>query len=709
MAILVFNLWGYNELYNLFLGGIFLNKYIKKVLDHPKMVVSIYVLLLIFSIFSYTKVDVNYHINDYLPSKSKSTIALKTMEEEFDEMIPNVRVMLKDVSINQTLETIEELKNVDGVMDIIWLDDFENLMKPSSFMDEKHLDNYYKNNSALIDITVDTDKEIDAVEGIREIIGPDNAMTGSAVNAAMSTTSSIKEIAIVTAIGFLFTILILILTTDSYIEPLIILIGLVAGIVINAGTNIIFGQISFVTNAAGNILLLAVSLDYTVFILHRYKEERGKYDNYRDAIESAVVSSYSSIFSSALTTIIGFIALVFMQFKIGQDMGLALAKGIFISLITVFTLTPVTILYMDKFIDRTSHKNFMPSFDKLGNFVLKKKNILVILFALVMIPCFLASQNNDYYFGNSHVFGENTQVGRDKIAIEKEFGKGDNYALLLPKGNLEKERELSNELKSLPEVKSIVSYVDSVGETIPEEFLDKDLIKKLNSDQYTRMILSVLVDYEGEKTVALIEKIEDICEKYYGDDYHLAGEGISTFDLKNTVIKDMAVVNIIAISAVFLVLLFSLKSLLLPVLLLATIEAAILINMSVPYFRSSPIFYISYLIISSIQLGATVDYAILLTERYDENRKLMAKDLAVKNTISQVAVSIMTSASAMIIVGFLLGKFSSHGMISQIGYRLSVGATASFVNVLFVLPGLLYLLDGAIQKTTKDTNFVNER
>lgn len=682
---------------------------IKRGIKHPKTISIIYAVLIVISIISYPKIEVNYNINDYLPKNSDSTVSLDKMKEEYDELIPNLRVMLEDVTINETLDMIKKIEDVPGVQNVVWLDDFESVMKPMAFMDADNLENYYKNNNALMNITVQEDSIISATEEIRKIIGDDNKMTGSAVNTAIATTNSVSEIRVVTIVGVLFTILILILTTESWIEPVIILIGLLVSIVINAGTNLIFGEISFVTNAAGNILLLAVSLDYTVFVLHRYKEEKKNYDDHIMAMEKALEVSFSSILSSALTTIIGFLALIFMQFRIGPDLGLALAKGVFISLVTEFTLMPIVILKMDNLIEKTEHKKFVPSFKKFGEFVLKHKNANLVIFFIIMIPCFLASKNNAYYFGNSHIYGVDTKLGRDTVAIENEFGKSDTYVLLLPKGDLEKERKLSSDLKNIDEVSNIISYVDTVGETIPENFIDGDSLKKLNSKNYTRMIVSVNADYEGEDTIKLIEKVKETANRYYDDEYYLAGEGISTYDLKNTVMDDMNVVNIIAIVAVFLVLLLSKKSLLIPVILVSAIETAIFINMSVPYFRSTTIFYIAYLIISSIQLGATVDYAILLTERYCEMRETLDRRDSIKTTLEKVSVSILTSALTMIIVGFLLGKFSTHGLISQLGYLLSVGTTASIIIVLFVLPGLLYMFDGPIQKTTKNINFVNER
>jgi len=280
--------------------------------------------------------------------------------------------------------------------------------------------------------------------------------------------------------------------------------------------------------------------------------------------------------------------------------------------------------------------------------------------------------------------------------------------LLVPKGDLAKQKELSDALHDVPEVTSIVSYVDTVGSEVPEQYLDEATLAKLNSDDYTRMVLTVDADMEGTATFSLVEQIRDIAENYYPDEWLLAGEGVSTLDLKDTVTADMVKVNLIAIAAVFVVLLVTMKSISIPVLLVLGIETAIWINLSVPYFSDKSIFYIAYLIISSIQLGATVDYAILFTDRYMEYRKTQNKRDSIIATVSSCTVSILTSATVLTVVGFLLGAISSHGLLAQLGTLLGRGTLCSLAIVLFVLPGLLYLFDGLIKKTTLGIQFYKE-
>lgn len=641
-------------------------------------------------------------LNDYLPDKSASTQALDLMENEYDGGIPNARVMVQNVSVPQALEYKEKLLAVDGVTDVTWLDDAASVTVPLETIDTDTAETYYKDGNALFSVTVDEDKRIEAVEKIREIIGDDNAMTGSAVTTAVATTSTVSEISEIAVIAVVFVLFVLILTTTSFAEPFLVLGGLGIAIIINAGSNLMFGEISFVTNAAGNILQLAVSLDYSVFLLHRFAECRQTADNPEDAMVQALTMSTSSILSSGLTTVIGFLALCLMQFRIGPDLGLALAKGVAISLITVFVFMPALILCTYKLIDKTQHRSFMPSFKGFGKFVSRVMIPFVIIFVILIVPCYLASNANSFYYGASHIFGSATQLGANTEKIENAFGQRDTYVFMAPKNSTATQAELSGELHGIPQIKSILSYVDTVGKVIPEQYLDSGTLSKLNSEKYTRMVLMVDAAYEGDETFSLVEKIRKTAEKYYPGGWCLAGEGVSTYDLMDTVTADMVKVNLVAIDAVFVVLLFTMKSPVLPVILVLSIETAIWINLSIPYFSDQAIFYIAYLIINSIQLGATVDYAILFTDRYREMRQTYAKRDAIIQTVSAVAVSILTSASVLTAVGFLLGAFSTHGLLSQLGYFLGKGTLCSLAIVLFVLPGLLYLFDKIIVKKSKE-------
>ena len=358
--------------------------------------------------------------------------------------------------------------------------------------------------------------------------------------------------------------------------------------------------------------------------------------------------------------------------------------------------------------DKTAHRPFVPKFDGFARLVTKIMLPLAAVFAVVMIPSYLASNSNSYYYGASNIFGKGTEYGRDTEAVEEIYGKSDTYVLMVPKGDNVTMKKLSERLQALPQVSSVLSYVDTVGIEIPEQYLDEETLSKLVSENYSRLVLNMDTEYEGEGTFELVKEIRNTAETFY-EEYHLAGQGVTTYDLMETVTSDMLKVNLIAIGAVFVVLLLTMKSISLPFILVLSIETAIWVNMSFPYFMDTTIFYISYLIVSSIQLGATVDYAILFTDRYLELRKEFGKKQAVQQMLSSCVVSLIASSSVMIVVGFLMGFISTHGLLAQLGLFIGRGTLCSLMIVLFVLPGLLYLFDGLIGRTTLHSEFVKER
>lgn len=681
----------------------------KGIVNHPKLILTVFILAAVCGLFLQSLVGVNYDMKDYLPKDSHSTVSLEIMQEEFKGGIPNARVMVKNVTVPKALEYKEKLLSCEGVTDVMWLDDAADICMPLSSIDEETVNLYYKDNTALFTVTVEENKEIEAVDSIRAVIGNENAMTGEAVSTAIGTTSTVLEIAKIAIFAVLFIFVVLFATTTSWLEPIVVMLGIGIAVAINSGSNIIFGEISFVTNAAGSILQIAVSLDYSVFLLHRFEESLSENKNQKDAMIDALTKSTTSILSSGLTTFIGFIALVFMRFGIGPDLGLTLAKGIAISLVVVFVFMPVLILTLHKPLQKLRHRPFMPDFHNFGKAVYRVMIPMVCIFLVMIVPGYLASNSNSFYYGAAHIFGEGTQYGEDTKMIENVFGKNDTYVLMVPRGSTATEKELSDALHKIPEVTGIISYVDTVGTEVPMNYLDEDTLSQLVSDNYSRMVISVETDYEGEATFNLVERIRSTANSFYPSTYYLAGEGVSSYDLMDTITEDTLKVNLIAIGAVFIVLLLTMKSVTLPVILVLAIETAIWVNLSVPYFTDSVVFYLAYLIISSIQLGATVDYAILFTDRYMEYRKTMNKKEAVIQTVSTVTVSVLTSGIVLTVVGFLLGYISSHGILSQLGMYLGRGAVLSLISVLFVLPGLLYLTDGIIRHTTLNTNMLKKQ
>ncbi len=687
-----------------------MGKAFEGIIRHKIIVLITFLILTIACVFLSKGVNVNYNFFDYLPDDSQSTIALEVMNHEFSGGIPNTQVMVKNITIPEALDIKDKILSINGVLDVTWLDNNVNIYAPLEMANLKIVEKYYKDNNALFLVAMDKELEMEVLNNIRTTIkntGKEVVMAGSTVNTATATESSGSEVVKITRFLVPLCFIILLLTTNSLFEPVLFMITIGIAILLNRGTNIIFGEISFVTNAAGSILQLAVSMDYSIFLLHRFSDYRKEGLNVQDAMLSALKNVFSTITSSGLTTVIGFAALILMRFKIGPDMGWVMGKAILLSMISVLILLPVLTLIFYKLIDKTQHRSLMPNFKWLSKLITKIRIPATLLFIIAIVPAFLAQQSNDFYYGASYIFGEGTTLYEEKTEIENTFGKANQVVILLPKGDFAKEIKLSNDLRAIPQVINIISYVDNVGAEIPVEYIDKNLVSKLISENYSRMIVSVTTDYEGTEAFYVVDEIKDLISKYYNDNYYIAGDSVNTYGLKEVVEVDMVKVNLIAIMAVFVVLLFTMKSILLPLILVLVIETSIWINLCIPYFSDLTIFYIAYLIISSIQLGATVDYAILLTTKYLEERTKDSKKVAIINTLSQTTLSILTSGGILMLGGLVLGMISTNGVLSQLGTFIGRGAILSVVLVLFVLPALLYFLDKPIQKTTIGINFFN--
>ena len=680
---------------------------VQRFIHHKKTVTIIFLVAAVICILLSRLVAVNYDMMDYLPEDSPSTTALEIMEEQFEQAPPNVRVMLRGVSIPEALDYKKKLSEVEGVSEINWLDDTVSIQTPLETIPQERINAWYQDGNALFSITVEEEKRDIAVHGIRDLLPENAALTGSAVTSSVATETTGTEISTMMLIAVPLIFLILFATTNSWAEPFLFMITIGVAIVLNSGTNLIMGEISFVTQAAGPILQLAVSLDYSIFLLHRFEEYKQQGLPVNDAMVKAVKTSFSSVMSSGLTTVIGFAALIFMRFRIGPDMGIAMAKAIVFSLISVLLFMPALVMCCYKLIDKTHHKPLIPEFKRFGKFVSKSGFVFLAVFVVAVIPCVLAQNQNSFEYGASNISDEQTKLGWDTLQVEEVFGKSNSMVLMVPKGDIAREKALHEELSSIPQVQSIISYVGSVGETIPMEYVPENSLNQLVSEKYSRMVLSVSTDVEGDEAFSVVEQVRAIAQTYYPDAYELAGNSVNTYDMRNVVTADTAVVNGIAIGAIFLILLITFRSLLIPVVLVLAIEGAIWINLAIPYFTGDPLFYIAYLILSTIQLGATVDYAILMTHRYLEIRADHPRREALRATVNATAISILTSACILFSGGTILGGISTNGVISQIGYLVGRGAVISAACVLLVLPVLLCFLDKAIQKTTLKLRLMN--
>lgn len=684
-----------------------MDKIANSIIRHKKAIIIIFVITGIVCAILQSFVKKNYNMVDYLPPDAQSTKALEIMNKEYTESMPNASVMMKNVSVMEALEFKGQLAAIDGVTQVLWLDDMVDLKQPLEMGDPETIEGFYKNKNALFSVTIAKGTEKKTCAAIRELIGEENMLAGEAPDVATMQQKTVSEVAGAMMILLPAIIILLILSTTSWLEPLLFMATIGISILINMGSNIIFGKISFMTSSISPILQLAVSLDYAIFLLHSFADYRKKLDDVNEAMKQAVKASIVTVAASALTTLFGFLALMFMKFGIGADLGLNLAKGIILSFVTTMIFLPALTLCTYRIMDKTQHRPFMPDFSNIGKVLTKMSIPIVLVVVLLIIPGFLGQGRTGFLYGNGSL-GQNSRSGQDRITIEEEFGKSTIMVLLVPRGDIAREKELSEEINKLDHVTSVMSYASTVGTAIPPEYLGDDITNRFYSDNYARIIVYTNTPDEGDIAFDTVEKIRTIAKANYGGDAYTLGQSAVLYDMKHVVQKDNSLVNIIAIISIFLVLLFSFKSISLPIILLITIEAGIWFNLSIPYFEGNKINFIGYLVLSTVQLGATVDYAILFTDHYMNNRKRMLKWKAIHAAFGETFKSILVSAATLSIAGFTLYATSSNAGASDIGLLLGRGTIFSFLMVLCFLPTMLIVFDKVINRTTLKSGFIQE-
>lgn len=684
------------------------DRLINGIIKHRTAVVIVFAVVALVCAAMIPFVGVNYNMVDYLPDEAQSTVALEIMNDEFEQPIPNTNVLVHDVSIAQALAFKDKLAATKGVTNVMWLDDVFDITTPLEMADPSILETYYRDGAALFQVSVAEGTESKVIPRLRALvdeIGSGNAVSGEAAETAQ-TASSAGEESINAALVLLPAILLLlILSTTSWLEPILFLAAIGVSIVINMGTNVIFGEVSFITFSVSPILQLAVSLDYAIFLLHAFAVERKVCESVEEAMAKAMRSSLSTIAASAITTLFGFMALSFMQFQIGADLGISLVKGIVFSFITVMIFLPALTLQLYKYIDKTVHRPFLPSFHNVGRPLSKVRIPMLIVVVVLLVPAYLGQSHAVFTYQNSEPAPE-LRFGADTLMIQDEFGQQNAMVILVPRGDVAREMELSRDLKEIKEVTDVISYASMVGSVIPQDFLDKTITEQFYSPNYARIIVYVDTDVESAHAFATVETIRQTTAKYY-DTYYTAGQSANLYDMKNIVTVDNVVVSMVAIIAIFFVLLMTFRSLLLPFILLLTIESGIWINLAIPYFTGDTINFVGYLVINTVQLGATIDYAILLTNHYLSHRKNLPSPKAVYCALGETFPSLMVSAGILATAGLALALTSTLSAVSSLGFLLARGAALSFTLVTCFLPALLVLLDTPIRYTTWRANFAS--
>ena len=667
------------------------------------IIISIFAVVIIFSAIAMPQVGVNYDIMSYLPQNSPSTIALNKMQENFSAAGgEETRIMLEVSSIPQAVEYKEQIRRVNNVTEVRWLDDVADIYQPESFINQSVLDTWYKDGFALYRVTFEPDLNneelLSAVDEIYAHIGSHAAVSGGEAGNAVQKRESGGMATQMMVILLPVVLIIMIFSTRSWVEPLLFLAVIGISILINMGTNIFLGEISFVSQMTTAALQLAVSMDYSIFLIHTFTHHRDSGKEPMDAMKAAMKQAYPSIIASALTTLCGFLALTLMRFGIGADLGIVLAKGAAISLLTVIFLLPVVTMLIYKPLEKFTHRPFIPKFDSFSRVVLKIGVPLIIILAILVVPSFLAQSNNKFVYMSS-------ESGGSSNAIAEHFSTTEQMFLLVPEGDIMTERDMAKELQGLSHITNITSYVTTVGIEIPFESLPKDTQDMLSGGGYSRIILTVDVAQGDDAGYTLVETVRQTAEGYYGNSYYLSGGLVSLYDMRGTVTADNTLTTIVSIIAISLIVLITFKSPMMWILLVGAIQISIWINLSVPYFMGNTITFFGYMIISSVQLGATVDYAILYGGRYLEKRRSMPSLDSATESLTETTSSILTSALILFGAGTIISSIAPQDMVSELGSLLGRGAMLSAAMVLLILPNAIRFCDRALQKSTYKSNF----
>lgn len=665
------------------------------------------VLLLVPSLFGYLNTRINYDILSYLPGDIETMEGQEILLEEFGTGAFSVCVVsgMEEKEISALEET---LKDVSHVKDVLWYGSVADISVPVEMLPSKAgeaLQNAETGSSLLI-ITFDTsmsaDETLDAIEEIRELTERKCLLSG--MSAVVTDIKKIcnSEAVIYVLIAVILSALALAVTMDSYLIPVIFLLSIGMAIAYNLGTNRISGEISFITQALAAVLQLAVTMDYSIFLWHSYEENQIRYPGDKNrAMAHAVSQTLSSVVGSSITTIAGFLAMCFMTFTLGKDLGIVMAKGVVFGVAGCVTILPAMILVMDPWIEKTKHKPVIPDFGKIGNFVTKHYRIFLIVFAVVIGPMFYAQNHNQVYYDLVGTLPKELMSVEAGDTLEQEYQLGAAHVILADSKLSKKDAyQMEKELKDVRGVKLALGLDSVTGPLIPDEMASKKLRETL--DNGTCQMIYVLSEYKTG-TDEVNEQCDTIREiiKRYDKTAMLIGEAPCTQDLITITDRDFTIVNAASILLIFFIIAIVLKSVSLPVILVSVIEFAIFINMGIPYYTKTTLPFIASIVIGTIQLGATVDYAILMTNRYKRERSRGAeKKEAIVTALNTSLQSVVVSAFSFFAATFGVGMYSSIDMISSLCMLLSRGAIVSLLVVAFILPALFMVFDKIILHTS---------
>lgn len=679
-------------------------------LTHRKGIMVLFAVVTLFCLCLIPQVKVNYDLTSYLPSDSPSVISLHKMEDSFDSEVPNAELYAEGISLTQAKDIASQLADVPGISSVMWLGSAYDITKPLQLADEDTLSTWKTDEGFLFQFKVDGDVSREALSQCRQVsddAGASNTtLAGTAVNTAFAQQGTMAEVKDILVFAAFIILLILLLTSHAWFEPVIFLTVVFMAIIMNMGSNLILGEISFITQLCGAILQLAVSMDYAIVLLHTYRRQQRVHADPFEAMAHAMVKGFSVVLSSAAVTFFGFLSLTVMRYGIGVNMGIVLSKGIVFSFLTIMLFMPCLILACRRPLESTTHKYLVPSFGKFATLCHKLMVPLTVIVVLVAVPSYLGMDKTNFTYGAQGMYPADSQVESERAHIESAFGAQETWVVMVKSGEWGNETALVEELKNQELITSVTSYVTAVGAGMPTSALPDGAADQVLSNGWSRIVLSLNIAGEDAESFAMVEKVRQLCGSYYGDDFELVGNSVSVYDLKNITKDDSTNVKLFSMLAIGLVLALMFRSLSIPIIVLLAIEVSIWINLAIPFFIDESLNYIGYLVIEAVQLGAAVDYAIIFCREYfDRRRQYASASEATRSAIKHSAITILTSASILMVAGFLVHFMASNIIISQIGMLIGRGALLATLMMFMFLPFLFKTFDKVIQKTSFGLDF----
>ena len=680
--------------------------YGKKVVKYRVLILILGVLLLIPSVFGYLNTRVNYDVLTYLPDNIETMKGQDILVNDFGTGAFSMFIV-DGMEEKDVAELKEKIEKVDHVANVIWYDSIADISVPMSMLPDDIYDVFNSDTGTMMAIFFDdgtsSDGTMDAIAQIRKIAGKQCFLSG--MSAVVTDTKNLaeKETPVYVLIAVILAVIVLGLTMESFFVPLLFMLSIGMAIIYNLGSNYFMGEISYITKALAAVLQLGVTLDYSIFLMHSYEEQQVRYDgDKKRAMAHAISNTFSSVIGSSITTIDGFIALCFMSFKLGLDIGIVMVKGVIFGVIACVTILPSMILCCDKIIEKTQHKPFLPDIGRISDKVTKRYLVYVVLFLLFLFPAIYGNNHTAVYYNLDETLPKDLPSIIANEKLKEDYDMNTTHMILVDSSVSSTDvNKMIKEMDKVDGVKWALGLDSLVGPSVPSDMIPESVSSMLKNDKYQLLLVNSEYKVASDEVNAQIKTLNKILHKYDKNGM-LIGEGPLTADLIDITDQDFKTVSAVSIGIIFVIILVLFKSISLPVILVGVIEFAIFVNMGIPYYIGTKLPFVASIVIGTIQLGSTVDYAILMTTRYKRERNHGANKHDAITTAHRVsAQSIMVSALSFFAATIGVGLYSNIDMISSLCILMARGALISMVVVIFVLPSMFMVFDKVIVKTSK--------